>query len=376
MGALDININKDKGVVLLTFKGSIDFSALDDLKKVVDSCKRDNNFKLVMDFKNVDYINSRGVGALLETAKDFRDKGGDVKLISISKKVSKVFALIGLNKVIKEYNSYSDAVLSFSGNGQKQEFMDILYAFRERLAGFKVFLPEILDSTIEKFIGKTEGYINEEEFSLVPDEFEKIINSLSDFKADILNKAQGSKICCPVCDISIEEKGRKACYKCGELLLIEDRSVSLINQRKIRVFRLYMPSEETFLGSIRTLSSNLASDVGMQTDNIENIEMAVDEVCSNIIEHAHGKDGSQKIELDFILDSERMKIIIIDQCQDKEKINSAVARYNENKEEFKEQIEGRKSSGMGVRLIKNFMDEVEYIPGTPVGNVLRMTKKI
>jgi anti-anti-sigma factor len=377
MGSLFIETKQDKDVVLLTLKGEIDSSTLNNLKEVLDNCQRNNTFKLAIDFKEVNYINSRGVGTLLETVKIFRNEGGDVKLINISKKVFRVLKLIGLDKVVRIYPSYSDAVSAFSKNKQEEEFTNILFAFREEFTNYKTFLPEILSGEIGEIIGKAEQHLKEEKFPLALDEFKKIVSSLSAFKKKILGSKVGEvKTRCPACDAPIEEKGEISCFKCGELLIIEGQSVTPVNQRKLSLLKLYIPSEEIFLGSIRILSSNLASDIGMETESIEKIEMAVDEVCSNIIEHAHNGEKSQRIELDFILDSGQMKIVIIDQCQDKEKVNGAAAIYGKNKEVFKKQTEGHKSSGMGVRLIKNFMDTVEYIPRTGVGNILRMTKKI
>lgn len=91
---LDISRNEN-GDVILT--GRFDASQVEKAKAVFndidDSC--------VIDFKNLDYIASAGLGVLLMTQKKLKDKGKGLKLINMNKHISDVFVYAGFNQLFE-----------------------------------------------------------------------------------------------------------------------------------------------------------------------------------------------------------------------------------------------------------------------------------
>lgn len=113
---------------------------------------------------------------------------------------------------------------------------------------------------------------------------------------------------------------------------------------------------------------NTAKDAGFSDDDIYKIELAVDEACTNIIKHAYQSDPNKEIRIEVETRDNRFLITIQDFGRD---FNEA--SYHEPN--LEESVKQRKRGGLGIHLIRSFMDHVEY---SRVGNqnILHMTKTI
>jgi serine/threonine-protein kinase RsbW len=141
------------------------------------------------------------------------------------------------------------------------------------------------------------------------------------------------------------------------------------------------PSNGCYLAYIRSLVADLAGKVGFPDDEVAKIEMAVDEACSNVVEHAYaGKEEAPAptkiwqwkhrdpgIRLDVRAEQERLVI----------EINDYGKRFDFNTYQPKnveERIRQMETGGYGVAIMREFMDEVEYRSSDSAGNTLRLVK--
>jgi anti-anti-sigma factor len=53
-----------------------------------------------MDFKEVSYLDSAGIGALISIHKDLQSKSGSLEIINIDKKIKELFDMVGLSKLM------------------------------------------------------------------------------------------------------------------------------------------------------------------------------------------------------------------------------------------------------------------------------------
>ncbi len=99
------------------------------------------------------------------------------------------------------------------------------------------------------------------------------------------------------------------------------------------------------------------------------MELAVDEACANVMEHAYGKDLTKEVSVRATLDGDTVEIAVIDTGQGFDP--TAVEQLD-----LEKLISSRRSGGLGMRLMKTLMDEVHYemIPGKK--NELRMIKHL
>jgi stage II sporulation protein AA (anti-sigma F factor antagonist) len=92
----------------------IDIDNFSELEEQVDDTLRDGCKKLVLDFKNIDYIDSSGLGLMLEIYKAVTEKDGQLSLSNVVEKVLKVFKVIKLDKKMSIQSTLEDATSSFS----------------------------------------------------------------------------------------------------------------------------------------------------------------------------------------------------------------------------------------------------------------------
>ncbi|MBK9708280.1 MAG: ATP-binding protein [Acidobacteria bacterium] len=132
---------------------------------------------------------------------------------------------------------------------------------------------------------------------------------------------------------------------------------------------LTVPSSTENLALIRDFVTSVGKQARMSDVDISNLELAVDEACANVIEHAYGHDRTKEVTIRAIFDESEMRISVIDSGKgfDPSQVQS---------ETLDQLINERKSGGLGMRLIKTLMDDVRYeiVPGQK--NELHMTKKI
>lgn len=69
--------------------------------------------KIVLNLANVNYIDSPGVGELVSSYTTVFNQGGQLKLLSLTKKIQEVLAITKLMTVFQVHNSETDSVASF-----------------------------------------------------------------------------------------------------------------------------------------------------------------------------------------------------------------------------------------------------------------------
>ena len=136
-----------------------------------------------------------------------------------------------------------------------------------------------------------------------------------------------------------------------------------------RTFQLHVPSSTENLSMIRDFVGSVGERAGFSKGDLVKLELAVDEACANVIEHAYGSDTTREVTVKAILDPDAVQIRIIDNGRgfDPAAVSDA---------DLESLIRQRKSGGLGMRLIKSLMDEVQYeiVPGEK--NELRMLKRL
>jgi serine/threonine-protein kinase RsbW len=134
------------------------------------------------------------------------------------------------------------------------------------------------------------------------------------------------------------------------------------------------PVQSICLAYIRSLIADLARQVGFPDDEIAKIEMAVDEACSNIVEHSFApekawqwKQAEPHIHLEIRTEPNRLVIEINDHGQ---RFDFTTYRPHD----IEQRILQMQTGGYGVAIMREFMDEVQYSSSDAAGNTLRLVK--
>lgn len=144
---------------------------------------------------------------------------------------------------------------------------------------------------------------------------------------------------------------------------------------------LVVPGETSYLCLIRDFVTAVARRAGFSEQRVGEIEIAVDEACANIVEHAYGGTAaSRQLTLSSCPGSDAPAIVLrIAAFGDRleVKILDRGPRYvpeMPNCDDPAMLMTGNRKRGIGTYIIRNVMDEVrhEYRPGN--GNELTLVK--
>jgi serine/threonine-protein kinase RsbW len=138
---------------------------------------------------------------------------------------------------------------------------------------------------------------------------------------------------------------------------------------KLKKDKLEIKSRTENLAEIREFINSAAADSGFSKEAIDNIILAVDEACTNIIKHAYKYFPDGKIILTLKTDNNIFTINIIDYGKSFEPglvPNPDLQKYFDEK----------RVGGLGMYLMKTLMDDVKYISVPGKFNQVSLTKNI
>lgn len=114
MPSLYATIREDGSIILVDLSGRIslgDGSAL--LRKTIRDLIDDGKTRIVLNLGDVNYIDSSGIGELVSGFTAVRNRGGELKLLNLTKKVNDLLQITKLFTVFDVYNDEPTAVRSF-----------------------------------------------------------------------------------------------------------------------------------------------------------------------------------------------------------------------------------------------------------------------
>ena len=100
-------------ITVIAIAGSIDGMTASTLVSSFREQVAGGKVRIVSDFTAVDYTSSAGLRALLETVKETRQQGGDLRLAAVQPEVLRVLELSGFTHILKLFPDVEAAVASF-----------------------------------------------------------------------------------------------------------------------------------------------------------------------------------------------------------------------------------------------------------------------
>ncbi len=133
-----------------------------------------------------------------------------------------------------------------------------------------------------------------------------------------------------------------------------------------KVLELRVPARASELKGVRAQLREALSGVGCGPDCADEIVLAVDEACQNIIRHAYGDASEGDILLWVEHEGDRLVLWLRD-----------FAPRVDTEQIAPRDLDDIRPGGLGVHLIQQLMDECGFVPQTSVGgNLFRMAKQL
>ncbi len=124
-----------------------------------------------------------------------------------------------------------------------------------------------------------------------------------------------------------------------------------------------VPSDPKYLSVIRAVTAKVGELSGLSDRAVEDVKLAVDEACSNVIRHAYGGDSTQSILIRFKKTEEGFEVLIEDEGL-KAQPGSIKGRS----------LDDVRPGGLGIHLIRRAFDLFSFDPKKKTGNRLRMVR--
>lgn len=129
------------------------------------------------------------------------------------------------------------------------------------------------------------------------------------------------------------------------------------------------PAQFENLDPIRDFVGEVARQAGMDDREIYNVQLAVDEACSNIIEYAYEGISDGQIEISVFATREALTMILNDQGKPFDPDEVA-------EPDVEAALEDRPIGGLGLFFMRKLMDEVRFQWSPEKGNTLTMVKRL
>ena len=96
---MDVKMTVEGKETLMAVSGSVDIPGAERLKKSLTKVLESESKEITIDFEEVNFIGSSGIGKLLLFYKNFTAKGGRIKIINLNKEITMLFKAIKLDKL-------------------------------------------------------------------------------------------------------------------------------------------------------------------------------------------------------------------------------------------------------------------------------------
>jgi anti-sigma B factor antagonist len=120
--SLYIEESTREGVLILTLKGQITFGDAHGVHQKISELAAAGHLKIVLDLKEVLYIDSTGLGALVGGYATVQKKNGAVKLVNPNKRNLELLLMTQLHTVFEVFDQLDNAVNSFFPDRQSKRF--------------------------------------------------------------------------------------------------------------------------------------------------------------------------------------------------------------------------------------------------------------
>lgn len=132
--------------------------------------------------------------------------------------------------------------------------------------------------------------------------------------------------------------------------------------RTHETIELTIPSKLEELSRIEKLSSDMAKRLGLDSDQKNNLSIAITEAVGNAIVHGNKKDPQKSVDIRMEIYDDRLTISVKDQGRGfkRDEVSDPLAPENMLKE-----------SGRGIFILEQLMDEVRF--GYDQGTTLTFT---
>ncbi|MBU0475393.1 MAG: STAS domain-containing protein [Bacteroidetes bacterium] len=113
MADFNVSSRVDGDVNLIDVKGYLDAHTAPELENEFNKLIEKKQFKVVVNFSELNYISSAGLGVFMAYVETMREQSGDIKFSNLKDDVYSIFDLLGFPVLYEFYKEEKDAIKKF-----------------------------------------------------------------------------------------------------------------------------------------------------------------------------------------------------------------------------------------------------------------------
>ncbi len=117
MADFNVNLRNIETVSVIEVKGYLDAHTAPELENIFNQLLDKKQFKVVVNFDELKYISSAGLGVFMAYVETMRENNGDIKFTNLKENVFNIFDLLGFPILYEFYKDEKEAVQKFNLQG-------------------------------------------------------------------------------------------------------------------------------------------------------------------------------------------------------------------------------------------------------------------
>ncbi len=112
----NFTINREEigGIAVLYIGGFLDAHTAPELESAIQKIIDTEQFKILVNFKELSYISSAGLGVFMGFIENIRNHEGDIKMSNMTPKIFRVFDLLGFPTLYDIVDTEEEAIEKFN----------------------------------------------------------------------------------------------------------------------------------------------------------------------------------------------------------------------------------------------------------------------
>ncbi len=107
-------VRQSGGITLIALQGRISLTEGDALRQTLHDLVKKGQKKIVLDLQKVSYLDSSGIGQLVNGYNAIKKRGGQIKTIRLTPRVKEIIRVTNLSAVFEDYTDERTAIRSFT----------------------------------------------------------------------------------------------------------------------------------------------------------------------------------------------------------------------------------------------------------------------
>ncbi|MBI1939768.1 MAG: STAS domain-containing protein [Ignavibacteriales bacterium] len=118
MADFNVSLRGVGPVSVIDVKGYLDAHTAPELENVFNKLLDEKQYRVVVNFNDLKYISSAGLGVFMAYVETMRENKGDIKFSNMTESVYNIFDLLGFPILYEFYKEENEALLKFNEQGK------------------------------------------------------------------------------------------------------------------------------------------------------------------------------------------------------------------------------------------------------------------